>query len=81
MTIGNSIPNGALFMKLMKGNLFNEETRRKDYEQKMHRPSSHKVEEETGIEDRKVMIYKTSLREGPNPEIKSNVAIVEKMSI
>ena len=46
--------------------------------QKMHRPSSQKVEEETGIEDIKVM---TSFREGPNPEIKSNASIVEKRNI
>ena len=31
VTISNSIPNGALFMELMKGNLFDEETRRKGY--------------------------------------------------
>ncbi|KAL6333440.1 hypothetical protein AAG906_028625 [Vitis piasezkii] len=47
-------------MKLMKGNLFNEKTKRKAYEQKMHRPSSQKVEEEIGMDDKKVM---TSLRE------------------
>ena len=46
--------------------------------QKMHRPSLHKVEEETIIEDKKVM---TSLREGPNPKVKSNVSIVEKKGI
>ena len=42
VTISNSIPNGALFMELMKGNLFNEETKMKAYEQKMRRPSSQK---------------------------------------
>ena len=40
-------------------------------------PSSHKVEEEIRIEDRKAM---TSPREGLNPKIKSNVSIVEKMA-
>ena len=44
----------------------------------MHRPSSHKIEEETMINDKKVM---TSLREGPNPKVKSNVSIVEKRDI
>ena len=32
MTISNSNPNGALSMELVKGNLFNEVTRRKVYE-------------------------------------------------
>lgn len=44
----------------------------------MHKPSSLKVEGEIGIEDKKTM---TSLREGLNPEIKSNVSIVEKIDI
>ena len=32
MTISNSTPNGALSIELMKGNLFNEKTRRKAYD-------------------------------------------------
>ena len=32
VTISNSIPNGALSMKLMKGNLFNKQTKRKTYD-------------------------------------------------
>ena len=36
------------------------------------------MEEETRIEDRKVM---TRLRKGPSLEIKSNVSIVEKIDI
>ena len=32
VTINNSILNGALSIELVKGNLFNEETRRKAYE-------------------------------------------------
>ena len=41
VTISNFVLNGALSMKLVKGNLFNEETRRKAYEiENMHRPSS-----------------------------------------
>ena len=43
--------------------------------QKMHRPLSQKAKEEIGINDKKIM---TSLREGPNPKIKSNVSIMEK---
>ena len=67
VTLSDSILNGALSMELVKGNLFNEKTRRKAYDIEMHRPSSQKVEEETRIEGRKVM---TSLREGPNPKVK-----------
>ena len=48
MTISNFVPNGALSMELAKGNLFNEETKRKAYDKKkMYKPSSQKVEEET----------------------------------
>ena len=43
--------------------------------QKTHRSSSQKVKKETRIEERKIM---TSLREGPNPKIKSNVSLMEK---
>ena len=32
MTISDSILNGALSMKLVKGNLFNEKTKRKAYD-------------------------------------------------
>ena len=78
MTISNFVSNGALSMELMKGNLFNEKTKRKAYEQKMHRPSSQKVKEETGMDDRKVM---TSLRESPSPVIKSNVFIMENKGV
>ena len=78
MTINNFILNGELSMELMKGNLFNEKTKRKAYEQKMHRPSSQKVKEETRIENRKVM---TSSRGGPSPKIKSNVSIMENRGI
>ena len=46
--------------------------------QKMHRPSSQKVEEEIGIENKKVI---TSSREGSRREIKSNASIVEKRNI
>ena len=50
--ISNSVSNGALSMKLVKGNLLNEETRKKAYDKKkMHNPSSQKVEEKTRIED------------------------------
>ena len=34
MTISNSISNGALSMELVKGNLYNEEIRRKAYDTK-----------------------------------------------
>ena len=34
MTISNFVPNGALSMELAKGNLFNEETKRKAYDKK-----------------------------------------------
>ena len=79
VTISNFVLNGALSMKLVKGNLFNEETRRKAYEiENMHRPSSQKVEEETRIKNKKVM---KSLREGPSLEIKSNVSIMKKTDI
>ena len=47
MTINNSVLNGALSMKLVKGTLFNEETKRKLMTQKMHRSLSQKVKEET----------------------------------
>ena len=40
VTISNFVPNGALCMELMRENLFNEETKRKAYEQKMHSLSS-----------------------------------------
>ena len=46
--------------------------------QKKYRPSSQKVEEETGIENRKVM---TSSRGSPSPKIKSNVSIMENRGI
>ena len=62
VTISNSVPNGALSIEPVKGNLFNKETRRKAYDIKRHRPSSQEVEEETRINDRKVM---TSLRKVP----------------
>ena len=79
MIISNYILNGALSMDLVKINFFNEETRRKAYDtKKMKWPSSHKVEEEIRIEDRKAM---TSPREGLNPKIKSNVSIVKKKGI
>ena len=32
MTISNYIPNGELFMELVKGNLFNEKTKRSAYD-------------------------------------------------
>ena len=32
MTISNSVSNGVLSMELVKGNLFNEKTRRKAYD-------------------------------------------------
>ena len=32
VTISNFVPNGALSIELVKGNLFSEETRRKAYE-------------------------------------------------
>ena len=32
VTISNSVPNGALSIELVKGNLFNKETRRKAYD-------------------------------------------------
>ena len=38
VTISNFVPNGALSMELMKENLFNEETKRKAYEQKNAQP-------------------------------------------
>ena len=47
VTINNSVSNGALSMKLVKGNLFNEETKRKLMTQKLHRPLSQAVEKET----------------------------------
>ena len=40
VTISNFVPNGALCMELMRENLFNEETKRKAYEQKVHGLSS-----------------------------------------
>ena len=46
--------------------------------QKKYRPSSQKVEEETRIENKKVM---TSSRGGPSPKIKSNVSIMENRGI
>ena len=38
VTISNFVPNGALCMELMRENLFNEETKRKAYEQKNAQP-------------------------------------------
>ena len=42
VTISNSIPNGPLTMDLVKGNLFNEETRKKAYETKKHTGPHHR---------------------------------------
>lgn len=40
LTINNSIPNCVLSMELLKGNLYNEKTKRKTCANKMHKPLS-----------------------------------------
>ena len=72
VTISDFILNLALSMELVKGNLFNEKTRRKTYDTKNTQTIIIKSK------GKKVM---TSLREGRDLDIKSNIFIVEKMVI
>ena len=77
--ISNSVSNGALSMKLVKGNLLNEETRKKAYHKKKNAQSL--IIESRGKNKNRRQKVMTSSKGGPNPQIKSNVSIVEKRDI